>query len=313
MIDKRGIEMSFAWLFAIIVGAIILFIAIYAAISFMNSGQGEVNTGTAKEISILLNPLETGAEIGVASSFALPLETRIYNNCNSQKGIFGMQGLSVSEKSFRKWTAPGLNLEFPNQYIFSDKYTEGKKFYLFAKPFGLPFKVANVVYLTSKNYCFYNVPEEIESELEPMSQENIKIEENCPENSINVCFGSVITSDIECEIKVMYNDGEGYVEKDNEILYFAGDSLMYGAIFSDKNTYECQLKRLMKKTEQLTLLYIEKANFVSQRGCNSNLDAELIILNSMAKNLEKSDEISQLTPVVENIQYKNEDAECRLF
>jgi len=47
---------------------------------------------------------------------------------------------------------------------------------------------------------------------------------------------------------------------------------MYAAIFSDKGNYECQVKRLMQRVAKLALLYEDKANFVSKRGCNSNLN-----------------------------------------
>ena len=75
MQSKKGfLEISFGWLFAIIVGAVILFLAIFASVKLIRVGQYETSVGTQEEIEILLNPLETGFESGRISSFSLTRE-----------------------------------------------------------------------------------------------------------------------------------------------------------------------------------------------------------------------------------------------
>ena len=103
------------------------------------------------------------------------------------------------------------------------------------------------------------------------------------------------------------------MSKRGENVYFESDALMYAAIFSDKGIYECQLKRLMQRTEQLTLLYKDKANFVSRTGCNSNLNQDLIQLNNLVKNLDDSTELAAISNVVEDIEDKNDYAQCRIW
>jgi len=85
--------------------------------------------------------------------------------------------------------------------------------------------------------------------------------------------------------------------------------LMYAAIFSDAVVYECQLKRLMKRTGQLALLYKDKAAFVSQTaGCNTNLN--LIGLSNAANSWN----LNLVSSLAEDIKIKNEDnSECRLW
>ena len=57
---KKGfLQISFAWLFAIIVGIFILFLAIYGVTKLINVGQYQIDSETAKNLGILLNPLET--------------------------------------------------------------------------------------------------------------------------------------------------------------------------------------------------------------------------------------------------------------
>ncbi len=156
-----------------------------------------------------------------------------------------------------------------------------------------------------KKYCFVNPPENIENEISDLEQENLLLED-CPEDSINVCFGSG-----DCDINVNYN--MKYVEKDGERIHFEGDTLMYAAVFADPEIYECQLKRLMKRTGHLALLYEDKASFISQTaGCSSNLNQDLLYLSNSVDDLDSSSYLSSID--VESIKNKNEaNWECRLW
>ena len=277
--NKKGfLQISFAWLFAIIVGAFILFLAIFASTSIIQTEQTSTDAQTAKEIGILLNPLETGFETGKTNSIIIPSETRIFNRCNND-GFFGRQIIKVSQKTFGEWTDTGVDVGFSNKYIFSENFVEGKKFFLFSKPFEFPFKVTDLIYLTSaeKKYCFLNPPKQIEEEISSLNQENLLLN-NCDVNSVRVCFNS----NSNCDITVNY--GSRYVDKNNERMFFYTDSLMYSAIFSEKEIYECQLKRVMQRAEQLSLLYVDKAEFISREGCNTNLNQELLELNNLENN-----------------------------
>ena len=311
MKSKKGfLQMSFAWLFAIIVGAFILFLAIYASTKIISTEQTALDATSAKEIGILLNPLETGFETSKVTTLVLPQDTRIYNRCNNE-GVFGRQIIKVSQNSFGKWTDTDVNVGFSNKYIFSGDYEEGKTFYLFSKPFEFPFKITDVIYIISSNkrYCFIHPPRDVEDEISDLSQENI-LTENCPAESIKVCFSSQSSGD--CNITVNY--GAGYVEKNNQKEYFYTDSLMYGAIFSDKNVYECQLKRIMQRANQLSLLYRDKAEFVSKVGCNSNLNAELLEISNLESSFSDSKNLNTyIINLAENLDKKNSLTECRLW
>jgi len=201
---KRGqLQLSFAWIFAIIVGAVILFIAIYAATKVIKTGDTAVSAKTGKEISVLLNPLETGFETGVVTLLTMPVETRIYNQC-STSGNFGKQIIKISQMSFGEWTETDLETVFSNKYIFSEGVEEGSNFIIFAKPFEFPFKVSDLIYLTSsdKKYCFFKPPREIKEELSDLNQESIFVKngaESCPENTVKVCFGNGSGCDVNVD------------------------------------------------------------------------------------------------------------------
>ena len=302
---KAYLQISFAWLFAIIVGIFILFLAIYMAIKIIDVGDKTSDLEMGKEIEILLNPLETSFQSGVKTSFTMPKETRIYNECNNQ-GEFGRQLIRISQKSLNKWTKTEEKVGFSNKYIFSKDYEQGKKFYVFSKPFEFPFKVGDLIYISSaeEKYCFVNPMENIKQEIKTLGQENLLID-NCSEKSIKVCFNN----EMDCDILVNYE--QGYVEKNTGKIYFEGDALMYAGIFAEKELYECQLNRLMKRTSNLALLYQDKASFISKVGCNSNL--KLSELSSVAEDLTSSANLASINYIVEDIKDKNENAECRLW
>lgn len=306
--EKGFLQISFAWMFAIIIGAFILFLAIFASTKIFKTEQLSSDAETAKEIGVLLNPLETGFETGKTTSIKLPSETRIHNRCNND-GFFGRQIIRVSQKSFDEWSDTNVNVGFSNKHIFSENYVEGKKFFIFSKPFNFPFKVADLIYITSseKKYCFSNAPKEIENEISNLNQENL-FSDNCPEESIKVCFDS----SANCDIVVNY--GGRYVDKNNERMYFYSNSLMYAAVFSDKEIYECQLKRVMQRGEQLALIYKDKAQFISREGCTTNLNQELLELSNLENQLGDSQNLNNyMVNLANELEAKNNLEECKLW
>ncbi len=306
--NKKGFQMSFAWLFAIIVGGFILFLTIYGATKLMDGGQQEQAAKTGKEIEVLLNPIETSFESGKSASIYLPVESRIYNKCDNS-GEFGTQYIELSQKSFNKWTQTDLTAGTPNKYIFSNNYVEGKTFYLFSKPFRLPFKVADVIYMTSSldEYCFLEPNEDITKEILDLNQANIKLGQ-CQEDAITVCF----ESGADCDIRVNYYGK--YVEKQGQQMYFETDALMYAAIFSDKEVYECHVKRLLQRVENLAELYRSKESFLASHGsCSIDVSSELIQLGNLANSIQSSERLFQLNNIVENIEISNDRATCELW
>lgn len=307
-LKKGAIEISFAWLFAIIVGACIIFLAIYFASKIISTEDEVLGAEISKEIGILLNPLEMGFQSGTSTSFTIPAQTRIYLKC-STKGNFGEQSIRTSKKRFNQWSDTEVTAKFQNKFIFSEgNYSEGKKFFLFSKPFEYPFKITDLIYLipSEKVYCFSNAPEDIKNEIIALGQKNIII--NCTNNEkeTKVCFNS----GSNCDIDVNYNSK--FVRKGNEKMHFNEDSLMYAAIFSDKDYYECQIKRLMMKTEILTKIYDDKKKLVSQKaGCDT--DFNLLSFGNAVKNAQNSESLYSIKNLAEEIKRKNEVAICRLW
>ena len=309
---KGALEISFGWLFALIAGAVILFLAIYFSTKLINTQQTTVSAETGKEIGVLLDPLETSFESSQTTSISIPADTRIHNICDS-RGNFGEQTIRLDQKSFGKWINTSVNVGFSNKYIFSGKEMEGQKFYIFSKPFDFPFKIADLFYMTSSNevYCFENAPDDIAAEINDLNQSNL-LTDNCNSKEITVCFGSS-----GCNVSVDYNSGT--VEKNGETMYFAGSgedngkSLMYAAIFSNKDVYECQLNRLMLRTKEISMLYKDNELITSKKGCDTNLGGDFNDFIDMISVYNSSADIGVIKMKADIIEQKNSARMCWLW
>lgn len=327
--NKKGFEFSFAWLFAVIVGGVILFLAIFATTRLIQTEEKVQETTLGKEIGILLSPVETNLESAKIAKISTPSETRILNGCNDA-GDFGRQEISVGTKLGAKeeWEYPGGASSFYNKYLFSADGVQGEDFVVMAKPFKFPFKVADLIFLWSfeERYCFVEPPSDIKEEVGDLREGanfDIRLDlkekvEECGKESKIVCFDLANSA---CDV-VVNTRGES-VRKDGKTIYYTESieddrdddryALLYGAIFSEPDNYECQVKRLMKRTSELSEVYLAKTEYLSGKGCSSNLEFELRTLDSGAEKVDESLDLRSLGISLEGIRRKNAGLACRLF
>ncbi len=305
--------MSFAWLFAIIAGAIIIVFAILAATKVINLGQYSTSAQSQAQLGVLLNPLQTSFESSSVTALSTPSETRIYNTC-STNGVFGEQTIGIAEKSVGKWPEfPPSGTSFESKYIFSGNITEGKQFLLFSKAFEFPFKVADLIYLTSAstNYCFINTPPDAEQELSKLNEQNIYLktdQSQCPKGSVNVCFDSSAPCDVNVDTAYDRVQKEGLAP-----VYYYGNALMYAAIFSDPAVYECQLSRLMKRDLQLSQIYSDKSVQIAKEGCTSGTGQDLISFGNALNGFSGSESLNGLVTQQDQINTENSYSTCQLW
>ena len=166
MKNKKALEFNFSWIFAIIVGAVIIFLAIYATVNIVRTSRVESDTKIAAQLGIILNPVETNLEESKYVVVKFPDETRVFNTCRNT-GNFGRQIISASVKSRigEEFQEPKVENFFFNKYIFSEKVEQGKELHVLAKPFEMPYKVADLIFASTKKYCFVNPPDEIKDEI----------------------------------------------------------------------------------------------------------------------------------------------------
>ena len=164
---SRKAQFNFTGLFAIIAGAAILMLAIYGVSKAVNNERYKIDTEIAKKIFILTNPLQAGFSEGKSGEIIFKQESRINNFCFDSPD-FGRNDISVSTRSEigKPWDSPGEEVSVKNKYIFSSEKNTGEKYYIFSKPFRFPYKVSDLVFVTSKRYCFIGASESIIDEVE---------------------------------------------------------------------------------------------------------------------------------------------------
>jgi hypothetical protein len=232
-------------------------------------------------------------------------------------GTFGKQTIAFSEKTFGGWGEKGGEIN-SIKYIFAEEMIEGKSLYLSSMPFEMPFKVDDLIFISGKNYCFYQAPNEIKKNIQNLNLANIYVtdnsnDENC--TGTKVCFGSEceisvygLCEDFECESKYDY----GKVFKENKVLYY-DNNLLYAAIFSSPKIYECNVKRLMKKFSELADVYTKKIDIIELKGCSSTLEPDLLIMIEDARALKSSEDLYILSLKAESIDKKNPTGVCSLY
>ncbi len=317
MTNKKGFEFSFALLFAIIVGAAIIFFAIYATSKLIFTEKKIQETEAGKEFGILLNPIETSLEDAKTAKISFSSDTRFVNDC-SEAGNFGKQGIRIFIKSSigSEWASLGGQSNFFNKYIFSASTVEGRNMIVLSKQFRMPFKVADLIFIWSANdkYCFVGaIPSDFENEIKELNLENVEINRtDCANGGKKVCFGPVANAG--CNITV--NLAAKAVTKDRRTIYYTDEfdySLLYGAIFADSVIYECQVRRLMHRASELDLLYLDKTDYLSTRGCSSGLKVGLSALANESAEVQSSFGLRQIEAGAKILEGQNDLLSCKLF
>ena len=307
--NKRGFEFSFAWIFAIIVGAVIIFLAVWGVVQLIGTERTARDSEIGKELGILLNPIETSLESGKSALIKMPGETRLFNDCNNN-GVFGVQKISAATKSGigDEWERPGIPSSFFNKYVFSADVVQGEDYKVFVKPFEFPYKVGDLIFIWSVDdeYCFVNAPNNVEEDVEDLDLGISLVSSlgECSVQSKRVCFASS-----GCDVDVSLNSKSVY---DGETKYYEGD-LIYGAIFSGKERYECQVKRLMGRASELALLNLAKTNYLTPKGCSSNMENDLSGFANVTLNIGSSLDLRTLGFDSDDLGRRNNLLGCKLW
>ncbi|MBM3232378.1 hypothetical protein FJZ21_03320 [Candidatus Pacearchaeota archaeon] len=314
--NRKGVDFTFSWIFAIIAGAAILGAAIYITTQLIGSSDTQRDTLVAGEVANLLNPIQTNLEDNRYSVINFATDTRVYNECSTQ-GTFGVQRLSTSSKTRNQWSEESIRKSVYDKYLFSREIeeTEDKKLHIMVNPLFAPFKVGDVISIYGAKYCFVNPPDGVEDLINDLSidgKQDIGINKtnsinDCARNVTSVCFNR-----IGCDINV--NTQSETVTKDGNDMYYEGDGLMFAAIFSDYEIYECQISRLMKRASELGAVYAKKAIYLQGSGCSNNLASDLQSFVLAANVSSSRDFARQVMLIAEGLERRsNELGSCRVF
>ena len=312
-LNKMAFEMGFNWLFAIMAGGFILFLAIFAAGKLINSGSVTANTLNAKNFVNVLETWEAGLAAGVKPpELKFKTNTQLYFTCSADTYLpFGKQSVSASDQIFNeRYSQQGYDVTIKSKYIFTENMLEGKTFFPFSVGFFMPFKVADLIVFSDRTYCFYDAPEQFKMDLEQLQLNNIQFPNKttiC--KGVNVCFKSGKT----CDVSV--STAGKYVMKEEQRLFYDGN-LIYAAIFSSPEIYKCNVERLMKKLNQLAYIYIDKIKIIERKNCKSNVENKLYQISAITGNFTFSEPaFKNIIKIADEIDAINNDADpgCKLY
>lgn len=294
--------MQFGWLFAIIIGGVILFLAVFFSGRLLGTGTYYTEADVTRNIDVMLNSFASigKAEVSLSKPVSLPEKTEINFSCSAAQDSETISALLPRGKE-------PFFYPIKNKYIFSEDFNS-KELWVFAKPFDKPWRVDDLIYIVSKDYCFINPPETIRKELEDLNSSKIGIAPNCRKNllAMSVCFSGV------CDIFV--NTEQGYVRtKSGKQLRYMDDATMYAAIFGPKQ-YDCNIERLLNRLSFQTDMFISKASILSNRGCFeiAGMNQELAGLKAAINNAINNKDYLSMNDYGQRIEEKNKIS-CPLY
>ena len=100
--------------------------------------------------------------------------------------------------------------------------------------------------------------------------------------------------------------------KDNKRLYYV-DDLLFAAIFSSSDNYECNVKRIKNRFNELAGIYLNKIEIIKRKNCEPTLGPKLLEL--LAFRVENSKDLLLFHDKIEEIDQINARAKdgCRVY
>jgi hypothetical protein len=319
MISKKG-DFNFVWLFAIIAGTAFLILAIFFAVKLGGTFKTAGDVSIAKSIESITDPLQAGFTDSKVTLISFQLNSQIIPSCYDTGFGYHMLAVVTESDALKNNPPTPVEIKIPNKYIFAQE-DFGKDYYVFSKKFEAGFSVADLLFISTKNYCLLNPPQRIKEEILRLDPKNIGVRDaqndSCSQDNIRVCFGY----GEDCNMTISGNcfDNKycedpyetGFIQKGTQSLGFSGN-LIYGAIFSDQHLYECNVKRLLYRTSQIAEVYHEKANLMDARGCNTLLNTDLTSLSQITVNATSQD-LPVLFKIGKQLANKEDKEACGLW
>ena len=240
--DKKGVEITFNWIFVIISGSILLFFFMYFAFNqidlFNKIGINEVTANINDEIDAF--------SIGISSSKTVEMPKNV---------VFNFKCGEVIYKDSRKDT---LNLIYGKDDFRS-------KFNLWTKAWIFPFKIDNLYYASNSDKKFFVIGDDnFLFDIPDKFKKSNKLEDVKKEDIIVEFTNTNIFSKYNENKVLAINRDAGlitfYPEKQKEEFY--GDAMILGSMFTDFDDYKCLKEKSLVRLGLIADLYKEKIEFL---------------------------------------------------
>lgn len=302
-----------------LVGAIIIIFAIVFVGKVGIVEQQKQNVVVAKYLDLFFNPFASIGAIaeGFGKRVELPYEINAEFRC-----VGGEERVIVGSGNKRGY-------EKLENFVYSPSRLKTKELSVFSKPFNLPFRVTDLIFVfdTSHQFCLLYDDDFsksiVDSVVEDVS-DNLGDADNfvkcktlncCQPDARVISFKSrAIQGEAEVTISDESNGRFDYGRiffSDGKNIPFVGFPLVEAAVFSDYEIYSCNFQRLMKKISAISEIYQGKASFlgrVKQRQiCNyGSFSSDLEKMKGAAQNSNAK----LLFTVSEELSERNRNFPC---
>lgn len=293
MKNKKAFEMQFNWVFVLIVGAAIL--VFFTAIAIKQKGVSEASAGITvlKSVQAIVNSASVSTDT-----------TKIVNIPNSKVEI-GCNKISVGSSS----------KQYGNLILFAPGIVSGDKLLTKTSTFSMPYKVANLLYMTSpqvryiligNNELANQVNKSLSSELKKEFYDVIPLLKN--ENNYKVRFvffegfdpsvDLAPFADMPDEDVTALKVSGGNEEKGALNFYqkkgidfepkgtssYIGLSSLLGAVYSDQlENYDCSMQNAFSRLGLIANIYLIRTKNLSDYALvNFDIDCAQIYDNLLA-------------------------------
>jgi len=260
-LNKKGIAISFNWIFSMIAGVLILIFLVYFAVQNTDLFGNVTSKVVSEELEILFSGIET---IKTKTSLNFDKNVELRFSCNQ-----GKQVLNVNGKS-------GNSLK--GKIVFAPNIVESDVFNIATQPWNVPFRVANFIYLWDEGYEFSGDAPEIDL-IEELRGNGEKIVFALDNNAGCANSGNLktiyYTHDEDLDDYLGYVCFEG--QRSSPVRFY-GKAMLIGAVLSDtSNNFECVKSGIQKRLEVVNDIYYKKsqkmiASPVDIDNCNPQIN-----------------------------------------
>lgn len=275
---KAAIDVQFNWIFVLIIGALILVFFI----SVMKTSEKSATKSTYQSITLDLKNLFTQTELDVRNSRTIKLPNIIMN--------FECDEFTVEKSSSYQ--------EIKYKTIFSPNKIKGRELLTYTNTYNIPYPVDYFVYMTSNQVrydfvdCTVSGCDTLKKELismlpvnstilnvktdfsnvkndnyykerfifigtEPSSEDLSNLEKL---NDKDVTAIYIIDSNLKYGKFFYYEkNGKNFIKLSTQHSYL-GKEMLAGAVISDSELYDCNVKKSLSKFKILTYLYSNRLN-----------------------------------------------------
>lgn len=295
MINKKGFEIQFNWIFVLVAGAAIILFFTVVVVKQKSVSEISTKATVLKSIEAII----TGASVSTdtINTISIP-SSNIEISCN-------------------RVSLGGVSKQYQSTILFAPSLVKGDRLITQTLAFSAPYRATNLLYITSPQIRYIiigdsklakeinkSLPSELKKEFyqsmpEIKNLNNYKIRFVLFENLINFpkALEKMPDSDVTAikingdsekgTIEFLQKEGNSWLSKGTS--FYIGKQSLIGAIYADTfDIYECNMRNVFSRLNLVTKIYAERTKKLTQGApsgrqfqCNQFYSNALSQLNSI--------------------------------